>query len=141
MIIEVKNEADMMRLGARLGAKLKGGEAIELVGDVGAGKTTLTKGIARGLGIKAEVQSPSYTISRLYKAPNDLQLAHYDFYRLPDAGIIASELAETTRDSKTVTVIEWSDAVKDVLPTDRISIQISTLGMTGRRLDISGVDL
>jgi len=116
MIIEVHNAEQTRRLGARIGASLKGGEVFELVGDVGAGKTTFTKGLAQGLGISDEVQSPSFTISRVYDGRDNLQLVHYDFYRLSDPGIMASEVAEMVQDPKTVTVIEWADIVEGVLP-------------------------
>jgi tRNA threonylcarbamoyladenosine biosynthesis protein TsaE len=114
MIIEVHNAEQTRRLGARIGASLKGGEVFELVGDVGAGKTTFTKGLAQGLGISDEVQSPSFTISRVYDGRDNLQLVHYDFYRLSDPGIMASEVAEMVQDPKTVTVIEWADIVEGV---------------------------
>lgn len=115
----------MKQFGARLGALLHGGEVLELVGDVGAGKTTLTKGIAEGMGVDEDVQSPSFTISRVYdELPSGLRLAHYDFYRLQDAGIMADELHEATRDAQTVTVVEWADIVTGVLPDDRLTITV-----------------
>lgn len=117
----------MKQLGARIGALLKGGECLELVGDVGAGKTTFTKGLARGMGITETIQSPTFTISRLYDAPRGLQLAHYDFYRLPDAGIMADELVDTTKDGKMVVVIEWGDVVRGVLPGDYIELIFESL--------------
>src|ERR1044072_91110 len=99
----VENLQQMISLGTRLGEVLRGGECIELVGDVGTGKTTLTKGIAKGLGVDDEVQSPSFTISRTYPARDELELHHYDFYRLSDPGIMRYELAESVDDSKVVT--------------------------------------
>lgn len=101
----------MMTFGNKLGAVLRGGEVIELIGDIGAGKTTLTKGIAQGLGVKDDVQSPTFTISRTYTAGNDLVLAHYDFYRLVDAGIMTMELHESVSDPHIVTVLEWAGIV------------------------------
>ena len=136
MILEVQNEIEMKALGERLGVVMSGGEIIELVGDVGAGKTTLTKGIARGLAIDEDVQSPSFTISRVYEARDGLFLAHYDFYRLHDAGIMNSELHETLNDSKTVTVVEWGDIVTGVLPGDRLSIHITPLSETSRKVEL-----
>jgi tRNA threonylcarbamoyladenosine biosynthesis protein TsaE len=124
MDIKVANEAAMKAFGAKLGALLKGGEVIELVGDVGAGKTTLTKGIATGLQIDEDVQSPSFTISRVYDMLNGLRLAHYDFYRLHDAGIMANELHETLHDPKTITIIEWAEIISGVLPKDRLTVII-----------------
>lgn len=134
---EVHSEKEMKAFGARLGAALRGGEIIELVGDVGAGKTTLTKGIAVGLGIDEDVQSPSFTISRVYDGRNNLRLSHYDFYRLHDAGIMAAELHETLHDPKTVTIIEWAEIVSGVLPTDCLVIQITSPTETDRLVSIT----
>jgi tRNA threonylcarbamoyladenosine biosynthesis protein TsaE len=137
MIIEVTSEDEMKQWGAKLGALLVGGEIIELIGDVGAGKTTLTKGIATGMQIDETVQSPSFTISRVYEAPSGVRLAHYDFYRLQDAGIMADELHETLHDEKTVTIIEWAGIVDGVLPSDHIKLSISALTEADRRVEVA----
>jgi tRNA threonylcarbamoyladenosine biosynthesis protein TsaE len=134
--IELQSEAEMKTFGARLGALLQGGETIELVGDVGAGKTTLTKGIADGLGIDEDVQSPSFTISRVYDSPAGLPFAHYDFYRLHDAGIMADELHETLHDPQTITVIEWAEIVAGVLPVDRLTVHITSPAEETRAMTI-----
>lgn len=126
----------MKQFGEKLGAVLEGGEIIELIGDVGAGKTTLTKGIAAGLGIDEDVQSPSFTISRVYDVRDGLYLAHYDFYRLQDAGIMADELHETMHDPHTITIVEWADIVSGVLPKDRLSIYITPVAETMREIVI-----
>jgi tRNA threonylcarbamoyladenosine biosynthesis protein TsaE len=136
MNVEIQNEAAMKAFGARLGALLKGGEIIELVGDVGAGKTTLTKGIAEGLRVDDDVQSPSFTISRVYDARDNLFLAHYDFYRLHDAGIMEAELHETLHDPRTITIVEWADIVKGVLPESRLSVSITPTSDEGREVTI-----
>ena len=137
-VIEAENEQATRSLGETLGLLLCGGEVIELVGDVGAGKTTFVKGLAVGLAIDEDVQSPSFTISRVYEARDDLQLAHYDFYRLNDAGIMANELAETTQDPQTITVIEWADIVEGVLPENRIRITFTAPTEITRTLTING---
>ncbi|NTW62124.1 tRNA (adenosine(37)-N6)-threonylcarbamoyltransferase complex ATPase subunit type 1 TsaE [Candidatus Saccharibacteria bacterium] len=136
MIKNVTSEDDMNQFGQLIGRSLSGGEVIELVGDVGAGKTTLTKGIAKGLGVEDYVQSPSFTISRVYKGRGDLSLVHYDFYRLDDAGIMADELGEDLGDNSKVVVIEWGGVVSGVLPHDRVTINLTTITDTERRLDI-----
>lgn len=136
MIIEVHSEKEMKEFGARLGVLLRGGETIELVGDVGAGKTTLTKGIAGGMQVEEDVQSPSFTISRVYQAKEGLELAHYDFYRLHDAGIMANELHETLYDPKSVTIIEWADIIKGILPEDHLSIRLASPSETTRRVEM-----
>ena len=129
--------ADTLQLGQRLGQVLRGGEVIVLVGDIGAGKTTLVKGIARGLAITDDIQSPTFTISRLYHGRDDIQLAHYDFYRLNDAGIMRAELTEAMQDVRTVTVIEWATVVDDVLPNDVLQITIHVQVDDTRRLELS----
>jgi tRNA threonylcarbamoyladenosine biosynthesis protein TsaE len=136
MILEVNNEIDMKQFGTKLGELLMGGEVIELIGDVGAGKTTLAKGIGAGLRIDEDIQSPSFTISRIYSARNGLSLAHYDFYRLHDAGIMAGELHETLRGSKTITIVEWADVVSGVLPEDRVSIYITPTSEAARKVEL-----
>lgn len=140
MKTEVHGEAAMKSLGAKVGALLRGGEVIELIGDVGAGKTTLVKGIAAGMAIDEDIQSPSFTISRVYDAPSGLQLAHYDFYRLHDAGIMADELHETIRDPRAVTIIEWADIVGGVLPDGRLTISIASPAEDTRLLTIKAGD-
>ena len=120
MVFQTAEETQ--RYAELLGQRLHGGEVLELVGDVGSGKTTFVKGLARGLAIDEDVQSPSFTISRVYAARDGLELHHYDFYRLPDPGIMRYDLAESTGDNSAVTVIEWAETVESVLPEDRIVI-------------------
>lgn len=136
-MIEVKSEAEMQKFGERLGELLQGGEAIELIGDVGAGKTTLVRGLARGMGVSETVQSPSFTINRVYDARAGQRLVHYDFYRLHDAGIMANELEESINDPLTSVVIEWADAVEQVLPNDRLTITIISPTEASRQLSIA----
>lgn len=137
MIKEVLDELQMKKLGESIGRQLSGGETIELTGDIGAGKTTLTKGIAVGLGVDEDVQSPSFTINRMYEGRDNLTLAHYDFYRLNDAGIMANEISETIDDKTNVTIIEWADVVQGVLPDDRITIYITSPTESSRVLNIN----
>ncbi len=132
---------ETLAFGEALGRRLQGGAVIELVGDIGAGKTTLTKGIAKGLGVDEDVQSPSFTISRVYNARDDLRLAHYDFYRLSDPGILADELSEALGDKETVVIVEWADVVKRVLPAHRVTIHITSPTETSRQLTITPDDI
>jgi tRNA threonylcarbamoyladenosine biosynthesis protein TsaE len=113
---------------------------LELIGDVGAGKTTFTKGLAKGLGVAETVQSPSFTISRMYEA-GDLTLSHYDFYRLNDAGIMAMEIASAVEDAHNITVVEWAESVAEILPESRIKIRILPQSETVRKVEIEGLEL
>lgn len=126
----------MKGFGERIGRLLSGGECLELIGDVGAGKTTLTKGIAAGLDIAETVQSPTFTINRTYDGRDGLRLSHYDFYRLSDAGIMADELAESLEDPKTIIVIEWGEVVGDVLPEDTLRISIESPSQDERTVSL-----
>ncbi len=97
---------------------------IELVGDVGAGKTTFTKGLARGLEITEEITSPTFTISKVYENSRGQKLVHYDFYRLENPGIMVEDLFENLQDPQTVTVIEWADTVSEILPASHLRLEI-----------------
>lgn len=124
----------MKQLGEAIGRSVSGGEVLELVGDIGAGKTTLTKGIARALGINEPVQSPTFTISRVYDSPKGLRLAHYDFYRLGEAGIMGDEIREAA-DDDSVIIVEWAGAVDDNLPKDRLVVKITTISEEERLVE------
>ncbi len=113
-------------MAAALGQRLRGGEVIELISDLGGGKTTFVRGLARGLGSSDAVSSPSFTLSNVYKT-EQLQLHHFDFYRLHEVGIMRDELAEVVQDPQAVTVVEWGDIVADVLPEQRLSVKIKVL--------------
>lgn len=124
-----------MNLGKQLGAKLPGGQVIELVADLGGGKTTFTQGLAQGLGSLDQVSSPTFTINKIYSASGGRQIHHFDFYRLSEPGIIADQLQESLADPKVITVVEWSDVVKDVLPPNRLTIKFElTSGDPDERL-------
>lgn len=136
----INSEIEMKQLGEEIGHSLKGGEVLELIGDVGAGKTTFTKGLAKSLGVAETVQSPSFTISRVYEA-GDLTLSHYDFYRLNDAGIMAMEIASAVEDAHNITVVEWAESVAEILPESRIKIRILPQSETVRKVEIEGLEL
>ena len=129
----------MKQLGEKLGELLSGGEVFELIGDVGAGKTTFTKGLAVGMKIDEVIQSPTFTISRVYTTPSGLELRHYDFYRLNEAGIMASELAESIDQPDVVTIVEWAKAVESVLSSDRIRVVISATSDEERQVEITAL--
>ncbi len=124
----IKTEQDLINYGENLAKTLAPGATVELLGDVGAGKTTLTKGIAKGLKIPEEITSPSFVISKRYQYRTnnkDQALVHYDFYRLSDPGIMADDLAENLADKNTITVIEWANTVANLLPENRTKITIT----------------
>lgn len=123
----------------KMGRKLRGGEAIELVGDLGAGKTAFVRGLAEGMGSRDAVRSPSFTLSNRYEA-GKLNLYHFDFYRLGEPGIMRRELAEVLEDPKAAVVVEWAGAVEDIMPVDRLTISIRATGEHDRRFSFSYPD-
>jgi tRNA threonylcarbamoyladenosine biosynthesis protein TsaE len=108
-------------VGAALGALLGPGDLVVLAGDLGAGKTTLAKGIARGLGVEEPVTSPTFAIVQQYDGR--VPVAHADVYRLVTFGELEDlALDELLEDH--VVLVEWGDAVSDALPSDRLEVRL-----------------
>lgn len=127
--LTLKNEAAVIDFAENLMREILQSQGalpyvIELVGDVGAGKTTFTKGLARGLEITEEITSPTFTISKVYENSRGQKLVHYDFYRLENPGIMVEDLFENLQDPQTVTVIEWADTVSEILPANHLRLEI-----------------
>lgn len=122
-----------------IGQNLKGGEVIELISDVGGGKTTFTKGLARGMGSSETVRSPSFALEHEYKA-KELTLYHLDFYRLSEPGIMKQMLEESLEDGKAIIVVEWSEIIKEVLPQKRLQVMIKSKTENERELFITYPD-
>jgi tRNA threonylcarbamoyladenosine biosynthesis protein TsaE len=96
---------------------------IELVSDLGGGKTTFVRGLARGMGSADKVSSPTFTVSKVYKT-GELELHHFDLYRLGQAGLIEYELQDILNDPFVVTVVEWAHVAEHVLPQERLTVDI-----------------
>ena len=127
--LTIKNEAAVIDFAENLMREILQSQdalpcVIELVGDVGAGKTTFTKGLARGLEITEEITSPTFTISKVYENSRGQKLVHYDFYRLENPGIMVEDLFENLQDPQTVTIIEWADTVSEILPANHLRLEI-----------------
>jgi len=122
--MKINSEQEMMKCGRDFARGLVRPVVIELIGDVGAGKTTFVRGLAEGLGVKEPVTSPSYTISRAYALPGGGVLVHYDFYRLTEPGLMAEDLEESMQSADNVVVIEWGESVARLLPAEHKRIEI-----------------
>ncbi|MEP7071989.1 MAG: tRNA (adenosine(37)-N6)-threonylcarbamoyltransferase complex ATPase subunit type 1 TsaE [Verrucomicrobiota bacterium] len=114
MIISASQSETEAR-GESLAQKLGPGEVIGLTGDVGAGKTHFTKGIARGLGVPGEITSPTFTLVHEYERGR-LPLYHFDFYRLERLEELVAIGFEEYLDANGVCVIEWADRFREALP-------------------------
>ena len=120
-----------MALGEKLAPKLDAGDVIVLNGDLGAGKTTFTKGLAKGLGVKQTIKSPTFTIIREYEGGR-LPLYHMDVYRLENGG--AEDLGlEEYFDGDGVSVVEWAQFAEDELPPDYLSLSFERTSDEGVR--------
>ena len=131
----ISTAEDMEKLGERIGQRLKGGEVIELVSDLGGGKTTLVRGLARGVGSSDVVGSPTFTLSKVYRAPV-FEVFHFDFYRLHEAGLMAHELQDLLGEPHSVVVVEWGDVVQHVLPEKRLTLRIDKTPEGARKVAI-----
>ena len=120
---KLNSEADTRRLGLEIANALEPGDVVALTGDLGTGKTALTKYIAEGLGIKEEISSPTFTIIREYRSGR-LPLYHFDVYRLGSGEELLDIGAEEMLEGDGACVIEWADIVADVLPEDSLIVSL-----------------
>jgi tRNA threonylcarbamoyladenosine biosynthesis protein TsaE len=142
MYVITKNLNETLKLGQRLAKCLRGGDVVGFSGELGAGKTVLIKGLAKGLGIKKIVRSPSFNLMRVYhfaRPHRDIKtLAHLDCYRLtsPQEAVDIG-LLDYLADKKTLTVIEWPERIKKILPKNRTKlVRLKILGESERRLTL-----
>ncbi len=123
MRILIRNELDTKEFGTELAKKLKPGDIIALIGDLGTGKTTLTKSIAEGLGITDMITSPTFTIVQEY-TEGRLPLYHFDVYRLNDLEEMYELGYEEYFFGQGVCVVEWADQIMELIPEGSITIRI-----------------
>jgi len=121
--IKTINPEETKALGYKLGKALKGGDVLCLMGDLGAGKTTLTQSIAEGLGVDDYVTSPTFTLVNEYEGRYPVY--HFDVYRLNDIDEVYDIGFEEYVYSNGVTIIEWANMIEEVLPKDRLEATIS----------------
>lgn len=122
MQVEVTDAAETIAIGEKLAMSLQGGELILLDGDLGVGKTTFTKGLAKGLGITRNIKSPTFTLIREYSMGR-LPLYHMDVYRLEETGGADLGLEEYFNSSG-VSVVEWSQFIQAELPSEYLLVQL-----------------
>jgi len=134
----ISNSVDeTMKIGEKLAKSLKSGDIVALVGDLGSGKTVLTKGIAKGLGVKNAhyVNSPTFVIIKEYRGK--MPLYHFDLYRLDKR----SSLDEMSYDEyfygSGVTVVEWADKIRELLPKKYWEVRLSVVGESERKIVIA----
>jgi tRNA threonylcarbamoyladenosine biosynthesis protein TsaE len=138
-VIETESVTATHALGERLAAAVRPGDVIALIGELGAGKTQLVKGIARGLGVADEhrVTSPTFVLIHEYKGR--LPIFHADAYRLHSGRELADVGIEEDYAAGGVTIIEWADRAADCLPEAYLRIEIAITGETCRRFALADV--
>lgn len=124
------------KLGFKLGSLLEEGDVVSLRGSLGAGKTVLAKGIARALGIKESIVSPTFTLVQEYEG--DKKLYHLDIYRLSGEDEFESMGGEEFLYPDGITLIEWSEKIDSMLPDDTLFIQVSIGEDQARTITIEG---
>ncbi len=121
--IQLNSEDDTRKLGLEIAEAAEPGDVVALIGNLGTGKTALTKYIAEGLGINDEIISPTFTIVKEYRSGR-IPLFHFDVYRLADGDELLDTGAEDYLDGNGLSVVEWADIVADVLPADSLVISL-----------------
>lgn len=132
-IIQINDEEESKKFGFELGRNAAAGQVIALAGDLGTGKTTLTKAIARGLGITETVNSPTFTIVKEYYSGR-IPLYHFDVYRIGDPDELFNIGADEYFDGSGLCVVEWADMVQEELPEDSLYIYIEYGEKEGERI-------
>jgi tRNA threonylcarbamoyladenosine biosynthesis protein TsaE len=133
--VRTSSPDETVALGERLGCVAAAGDLVCLWGDLGAGKTQVAKGIARGLGIVDVVNSPTFILMAEYAGR--LPLFHVDLYRLADAADALAGGVIDDRQADGVTVVEWPDRMGDVLPAGRVDVRIGGSGDEPRDIEVA----
>lgn len=128
------DEAATLERGKALAAALRPGLLVFLRGDLGAGKTTLVRGILRGLGHGGSVKSPTYTLLEPYNLPSYM-VYHFDFYRIGDSQELDFIGIDELLDSPAIKLVEWPERVEERLPAADVEVRLHVAG-EGRRIDI-----
>ena len=139
MKLQSRSDSETREIGRRLGDRLKKGDVVCLYGELGAGKTTLVKGIATAFGInERDITSASFTI--IAEHEGEIPFFHIDLYRLNEKG--ASELGLHEYFAKDgISVIEWAERAESEIPDERISVRLDHAGEDSRVIEINGIDL
>ena len=132
-IVYIKNEHDTEESGMKLASSLEPGDIVALIGDLGTGKTTLTKYIAKGLGVTENIDSPTFNIVKEHKS-GIIPLFHFDVYRLSSGDELLDIGADEYFYSDGVCIIEWADIVADVVPEKAKVILIEYGEKQGERI-------
>jgi tRNA threonylcarbamoyladenosine biosynthesis protein TsaE len=129
-----KSDAETILFSEKIGRHAKAGYVFAITGDLGAGKTVFAKGIARGLGIKEEITSPTFTLLEVYEGT--LVFYHFDLYRIENKTEFRNLNFEEYWEAGGVSVIEWAEKAEGLLPLNSIIVKIEYLTENERRITV-----
>jgi len=130
LVVRTRTAEDTVALGDALAPLLRVHDVLSLTGDLGAGKTTLVRGIAHGLGAQEHVASPTFTLVREYVSGR-IPVAHVDVYRLDRVQDVVDLALDELEDGRCVLIVEWGDAIDELLPEDLLQVQMTVDDPTG----------
>jgi len=130
---------ETIKIGSELAKKLKRGDVVALIGELGSGKTVLAKGIAKGLGVKdvRYVNSPTFVIIKEYKGK--MPLYHFDLYRLNKSHSLDSLSYDEYFYGDGVAVVEWADKIRKALPPRYLEVRLSVIGENKRKIEVKRI--
>ena len=132
-----RSPAETIALGRCIGERLRGGDCLAYVGGLGAGKTTMTRGIAVGMGLEDEVTSPTFALVNEYRG-RGLSLCHFDMYRITSSADLETTGFYDYMDEDTVLAVEWSENISGELPPVTVFVHIERIDEETRRITING---
>jgi tRNA threonylcarbamoyladenosine biosynthesis protein TsaE len=138
LFVVCRSPEETQAVGERLGRRLREGSVVACTGALGAGKTCFLQGLARGLGVTADVTSPTFVLVNLYQGR--LPVYHIDAYRTESLTELVDVGLEEMVHGSGVTIIEWADKILPLLPSSTITVALSGLGDEPREIELTGPD-
>lgn len=135
VLLQISGPENMIALGEKIGREFKPNMVVTLLGDLGAGKTTITKGFAKGMGIKGIINSPTFTIMKIHNGT--MPLFHMDVYRLDNSS--GDDYLEEYFYMDGVSVVEWADNLSDIIPEEKLQITITNISDIARELEFKAI--